>query len=105
MEPFKSKIVTNVLLVAILSCLLALGVETSSESNDLKNDYLVGDVNGDEILNISDMAMIKSHLMGVRRLEKAEQLRADINKDGIVDGTDLEIVRIIIQRKLGVYEE
>ncbi|WZU00637.1 dockerin type I repeat-containing protein [Erysipelothrix sp. D19-032] len=70
----------------------------------MNKDYLVGDVNGDGILNISDMAMIKSHLMGVRRLEKSEQLRADINKDGIVDGTDLEIVRIIIQRKLGVYE-
>ncbi|CAM3615254.1 dockerin type I repeat-containing protein [Erysipelothrix anatis] len=104
MEPFKSKIVTNVLLMIIVSMILTIGIRTELEHKQQINDHLVGDVNGDGILNISDMAMIKSHLMGVRRLEKVEQLRADINKDGIVDGTDLELVRIIIQRKLGVYE-
>ena len=84
-----------------------LGIIGELKTMNSKNEqnYLVGDVNGDGILNISDMAMIKSHLMRVRRLEKAEQLRADINKDGIVDGTDLELVRIIIQRKLGVYDQ
>ena len=104
MEQFKSKIVTNILLLLILCSILAFGITSYQEHEERRSDYLVGDVNGDGILNISDMAMIKSHLMGVRRLEKDEQLRADINKDGIVDGTDLELVRIIIQRKLEVYE-
>ncbi|WP_159641824.1 dockerin type I repeat-containing protein [Erysipelothrix anatis] len=104
MELFRYRTLTNVLLLAILCSILAFGVESELKHKEQRNDYLVGDVNGDGILNISDMAMIKSHLMGVRRLEREEQLRADINKDGIVDGTDLELVRIIIQRKLGVYE-
>ena len=105
MEPFKSRMLTNVSLMLIVSMILTIGIRTELENKQKVSDHLVGDVNGDGILNISDMAMIKSHLMGVRRLERAEHLRADINKDGIVDGTDLELVRIIIQRKLGVYEQ
>ena len=94
-------------LLVVIIAIFMLGIvgELKKLNSNSEQNHLVGDVNGDEILNISDMAMIKSHLMGVRRLEKEEQLRADINKDGIVDGTDLELVRIIIQRKLGVYEQ
>lgn len=100
----EKKSTSNILLVIIALFMLGIIGELKTLNTKPNQNHLVGDVNGDEILNISDMAMLKSHLMGVRRLERAEQLRADINKDGIVDGTDLELVRIIIQRKLGVYE-
>ncbi|WZU02671.1 dockerin type I repeat-containing protein [Erysipelothrix sp. D19-032] len=101
----EKKSTSNILLVIIALFMLGIIGELKILNTKPNQNHLVGDVNDDGILNISDMAMIKSHLMGVRRLERAEHLRADINKDGIVDGTDLELVRIIIQRKLGVYEQ
>ena len=101
----KQKTGSNVLLVIIALFMLGIIGELKTINSKPLPNTLVGDVNGDEILNISDMAMIKSHLMGVRRLKKIDYLRADINKDGIVDATDLELVRIIIQGRLGVSNE
>ncbi|WP_159640296.1 dockerin type I repeat-containing protein [Erysipelothrix anatis] len=100
----EKKSTSNILLVIIALFMLGIIGELKILNTKPYQNHLVGDVNDDGILNISDMAMIKSHLMGVRRLEREEQLRADINKDGIVDGTNLELVSIIIQRKLEVYE-
>lgn len=101
----KQKTGSNVLLVIIALFMLGIIGELKTINSMPLPNTLVGDVNGDEILNISDLAMIKSHLMGVRRLKKEDYLRADINKDGIVDATDLELVRIIIQGRLGVSNE
>ncbi|WP_166083128.1 dockerin type I repeat-containing protein [Erysipelothrix anatis] len=98
----KQKTGSNVLLFIIALFMLGIIGELKTINSMPLPNTLVGDVNGDEILNISDLAMVKSHLMGVRRLKKEDYLRADINKDGIVDATDMELVRIIIQRRLGV---
>ena len=101
----KQRTGSNVLLFIIALFMLGIICELKTINSMPLPNTLVGDVNGDEILNISDLAMIKSHLMGVRRLKKIDYLRADINKDGIVDATDLELVRIIIQGRLGVSNE
>lgn len=96
---------SNVLLIIIALFMLGIIGELKIINSKPLQNALVGDVNEDHILNISDMAMIKSHLMGVRRLSKEEYLRADINKDGTVNETDLELVRIIIQGRLGISNE
>ncbi|WP_332855526.1 M12 family metallo-peptidase [Duganella sp. S19_KUP01_CR8] len=49
---------------------------------------LVGDVNGDGTLNCDDLAIIKAAL-GKRTGQAGYDVRADLNKDGVVDARDL----------------
>ncbi len=48
-----------------------------------------GDVNGDGLINITDMLSVKSHILGKSTLTGAEVLAADISGDGIINITDV----------------
>ncbi len=59
--------------------------------------YLAGDVNDDFRVDQSDLAIIRS-LRGVRRSSGRYLLGVDVNRDGVINNTDLSLAR----RNLGV---
>jgi len=52
-----------------------------------------GDVSGDGIIDISDLAMIKAKLLNKRNLEGIKFNASDINEDGLIDISDLAMVK------------
>ncbi len=58
-----------------------------------------GDVNGDGLINITDMLSVKSHILGKSTLTGAEALAADISGDGNINITDVLQVKAHILGK------
>ena len=61
------------------------------------NMSLNGDINLDEIINIQDVILIVSHVLGSANLNNEELELADTNNDNIVDILDIvDIVNLIL---------
>lgn len=58
----------------------------------LGDGQLVGDVNGDGVVDLVDLRVIYLAALGVYGLSAEERERADLNQDGIVDMTDVELL-------------
>ncbi len=56
------------------------------------DDYMLGDVNNDGVINQYDYILVKRHHFATRTLTDEEFLRADVNKDGIVNQYDYLLV-------------
>ena len=50
---------------------------------------LMGDINSDNLLSLSDILLLVNHLMGSYVIEQDNQNSADINFDGVIDIFDL----------------
>ncbi|MCC5808242.1 MAG: dockerin type I repeat-containing protein [Opitutales bacterium] len=60
---------------------------------------ILGDLNGDGVVNVQDLALLVNHLQAVRFLPASAVPYADINQDGVVSETDVEtLVGIILER-------
>lgn len=65
-------------------------------SNELVKEYtniVIGDINGDGIINSADLLKIRQHLIGVKPLEGIYFTSSDINYDSIVNSADLLRIR------------
>ena len=79
------------LLVIILFLLFLLIVK-----NNVANNYVIGDVNGDgEVTNV-DNVLVQRHILELEKLTKSQTKRADTNKDGVIDIVDLANIQKII---------
>lgn len=63
---------------------------------------VTGDVNGDGKINVTDLLLIRSHILSKIDLEDIYLLGADTNNDGKVNVTDLLQVRADILRKFTI---
>lgn len=72
------------------------GAPNTSNSCNITEEEIkinLGDVNGDENIDSSDLLKIRQHLIGVKKIEGNFLVAADVNKDGNVDSSDLLKVR------------
>ena len=53
-------------------------------------EMIVGDVNGDGVVNIADVSAVSAQIRGVKALEDLSA--ADFNGDGVVNVTDLSMI-------------
>ena len=60
------------------------------------NDNIIGDVNGDSIINVLDVVMIVNHVLGLNNLESAQIVFADLNSDSIINVIDIVILMNLI---------
>ncbi|MBR2043860.1 MAG: leucine-rich repeat protein [Clostridia bacterium] len=58
--------------------------------------YKLGDVNDDEKVDTTDLAVLKLNLAGLGELNEKGKLGADLNKDGNVDTTDLATLKLLL---------
>lgn len=63
---------------------------------------ILGDVNGDGVVNTTDARLILQHAVGKLTLGEASQKPADVNGDGRIDTTD---ARLVLQKSVGKIEE
>ena len=64
--------------------------------DDNIDGILLGDLNGDGIVDIIDLSILQQHILGVRPLEQEYYRNADMNSDGTVDITDLSKLMYVI---------
>lgn len=57
---------------------------------------MLGDVNNDGEVSITDYTLIRLHYLGESILTQEEHYRGDVNQDGVVDETDYDLVRTYI---------
>ena len=65
--------------------------DDSSEGDtpDQPKDMVKGDVNGDGVVNVTDISKVAAHVKGVKKLSEEMQKLADVNGDGVVNVTDI----------------
>ncbi len=64
--------------------------------NNVANNYVIGDVNGDgEVTNV-DNVLVQRHILELEKLTKSQTKRADTNKDGVINIVDLANIQKII---------
>ena len=64
----------------------------------LKNSTLVGDVNGDNIVNATDIVALANYING-KATESFNEKNADVNNDGTVNVTDIVALANVIMTK------
>ena len=55
-------------------------------------DYETGDVNGDSNINVTDIALVASHIKGIKALDKSGAKAADIDEDDNINVTDISMI-------------
>lgn len=58
-----------------------------------ENDYLLGDVNNDGIINVMDVTALQMYIAGMVTLDDKINLRADVNFDGTISINDVTTIQ------------
>ena len=67
------------------------GSDTDKENGELNK--LLGDINGDGIIDLNDMNIISNGIWNEANLTEEQLKSADLNKDGVVDMTDYKLLK------------
>lgn len=92
------KKILAVIIAGLLALTLLLSTPVKADNMQYSgNKYLLGDINGDGIVDMSDIALVASQFMMDRNQDYGFATNqynpdADINKDGIIDMTDISII-------------
>lgn len=67
---------------------------SQNETVTTTTHHMLGDINGDGKISLTDLSRMDLHLAGDRALTEDEMFRADANQDGIVDKQDDELLSL-----------
>ena len=84
---FKKILVLLLTLSVLTTCASAVDIVNSSEQNP--NKFILGDVNNDMLLDIIDVAIMRSHCIGIEDLFGISFYFADTNNDSDVNIIDI----------------
>lgn len=62
-----------------------------------------GDVNGDNVIDVIDLAIVKKHILGKIKLQNDSFTLGDVNNDGAIDVIDLALVKKHILGKVDLF--
>lgn len=76
-------------------------IHTGSKTKILKDNIIykeytnviIGDINGDGVINSADLLKIRQHLLGINKLNGPYFLSSDINYDNTINSADLLKIR------------
>ena len=97
MKKYLSLILSLVILSSM--CMQTVGFAENIEVSDTETnitEYVAGDINNNNILNITDVALLRAYIVGTKVFDDNEFLRADMNSDGKANIVDVAIMRKII---------
>ena len=67
--------------------------DTDTDTDEPDDNFLLGDVNDDKVVDIIDVVLMRSHIIGKTPLVDMELVRGDMNKDTNVDIIDVVMAR------------
>lgn len=94
-KPFRDKVFQ----MALVGYLFLWVIMLSLYNQNCQHKQLMGDVNQDGKLSISDMAIIQSHILGNSKMTYEQMDLADMNNDTHIDVIDIMEIRRIILKK------
>jgi len=59
-------------------------------------DSRIGDINGDGIVDVTDILRLRAHILGKSKLTGNALLAGDVNNDGLINVTDILLIRSLI---------
>lgn len=65
---------------------------------EISRKFVTGDINGDGKVNITDVALVNSHVKKIKILKDYRLKRADINCDGKVNITDVALINSHVKK-------
>ena len=81
---------------ATIYAILESGKSLCCNIHVIKEAFILGDINGDNDVNISDVVELQKWLLAVSDTEFANWQVADICKDGIINGFDLVALKEVV---------
>ena len=66
------------------------------------NDYILGDVNNDGLINVTDISKVAAHVKGIRWMSEEEQVRADVNKDDTINVVDISRIAAHVKNIMSI---
>ncbi len=91
----------TVTVTASKSCKLTVTAAGSTSKPPETTKLSIGDVTGDGAITVVDLAAVKLHLLGKKKLTGDPMKRADINQDGKITVVDLAAVKLhLLGKKL-----
>lgn len=92
-EHLKNIVIAISVLLLLITIILAdfalIGAISSQSKVDSQKPILLGDVNMDNAINEEDLDMVHQHILQFEKLNKEQELRADMNQDGKISALDL----------------
>ncbi len=77
------------------------GQEENSGDDWPDNTAMMGDINGDGVVNVKDVTILLQYLLNLAELDGEARLRADVNLDGFINVID---ATLIMQYVLGIID-
>ena len=65
---------------------------TPGSSNNIEEpqpEYVLGDVDQNEMINVVDVVLVVSHILDYGQLNEFQQILADVDQSGAIDITDI----------------
>lgn len=93
------KIITGIFASSLMAFSFSALSATAADSFSIK--FMKGDLNGDEIINVTDMAMMNSHFKLIKPLN--DPSAADLNWDGKLNVTDRVIMAQHIKAQKAIH--
>mgnify|MGYP002645925296 CR=1 FL=1 len=66
-------------------------------------EVMLGDINGDGVINISDLTLCMNHILGKIKLTDENFYAADVKEDGVVNVSDLTLIMNYILGKINEF--
>ena len=82
--------------ITVIAAVSAIAASAAAYPAASASRMIKGDVNRDDMVTVSDMVILKNHLLGRYGLNPEQSAAADINGDGIIDAFDLAGLQDII---------
>lgn len=78
---------------------VGMGIVYGKEADGTQPEDILGDVNGNGVVDIADIITLKKHLLNVKPLNSTQAKRADVNKDKKIDAFDyIKIMQILVNK-------
>ena len=75
---------------------MTVGYSVGGVQKDSLSILVLGDTNGDGIINVSDYVLVRLDILGLRKLNDTQAVAGDVDKNGRMDVLDYTLIRLDI---------
>ena len=88
-----------------ISGLLVIAMLITTIINVQASEIILGDVNQDGVIDLSDVTLIQKYLSKSVTLSYSQQIAADVNRDGVINMTDVMYVRSYVAGNISSFPD